>query len=352
MNFFSYWFSDKIVLKMYGAQEITANDDPELYGIVQELAARAGLPMPKVYVIPEETPNAFATGRNPEHAAVAVTQGIRRILDKRELAGVLAHELTHVKHRDILDQQHRRDARRRDQLSGAYGAVGRDIRRRQPRREEGGGNIFGLLFMMIVAPIAAMLIQMAVSRSREYMADEGGAKISGDPLALASALRKLHMGAQNIPLQVSNATAECHGAYVHRQPAQRRRLRSLFSTHPAMEERIARLEAMAKDMSYMRSCLMLAISQWGRPAGRPLHFSSSHAERSVEGFSGLISWPISYSRKVSGTSSVRRKRLHRSSRALDFDRRVLGAVLHQRRQRLHRVADVQVAATVLAAANC
>ena len=163
--------------------------------------------MPKVYVIPEDAPNAFATGRNPAHAAVAVTQGIRRILNKRELAGVLGHELTHVKHRDILISTIAAT------LAGAisylahmaqWGAIfgmGRD------RDRDEGGGIFGLLFMMIVAPLAAMLIQMAVSRSREYMADEGGAKISGDPLALAEALRKLEMGAQNIPLQVSDATA-------------------------------------------------------------------------------------------------------------------------------------------------
>ena len=253
MNFFSYWFSDKIVLKMYGAQEISANDDPELYGIVRELAGRAGLPMPRVYVIPEETPNAFATGRNPEHAAVAVTQGIRRILDKRELAGVLGHELSHVKHRDILISSIAAA------LAGAisylaymaqwaaiFGGGSRD-------REEGGSNIFSLLFMMIVAPIAAMLIQMAVSRSREYMADEGGAKVSGDPLALASALRKLEMGAQNIPLQVSNATANSTAHMFIVNPLTGAGLAKLFSTHPPMEERIARLEAMAKDMSYMRS---------------------------------------------------------------------------------------------------
>ena len=253
MNFFSYWFSDKIVLKMYGAQEITANDDPELYGIVQELAAKGGLPMPKVYVIPEDTPNAFATGRNPEHAAVAVTQGIRRILNKRELAGVLGHELSHVKHRDILISSIAAT------LAGAisylaymaqwaaiFGGGSRD-------REEGGSNIFSLLFMMIVAPIAAMLIQMAVSRSREYMADEGGAKVSGDPLALASALRKLEMGAQNIPLQVSNATANSTAHMFIVNPLSAGGFAKLFSTHPPMEERIARLEAMAKDMSYMRS---------------------------------------------------------------------------------------------------
>jgi len=253
MNFFSYWFSDKIVLKMYGAQEITANDDPELYGIVRDLTVRAGLPMPKVYIIPEETPNAFATGRNPEHAAVAVTQGIRRILNKRELSGVLGHELSHVKHRDILISSIAAT------LAGAisylaymaqwaaiFGGGSRD-------REEGGSNIFSLLFMMIVAPMAAMLIQMAVSRSREYMADEGGAKVSGDPLALASALRKLEMGAQNIPLQVSDATANSTAHMFIVNPLTVGGLAKLFSTHPPMEERIARLEAMAKDLSYMRS---------------------------------------------------------------------------------------------------
>jgi len=253
MNFFSYWFSDKIVLKMYGAQEISPNDDPELYGIVRDLAGRAGLPMPRVYVIPEETPNAFATGRNPEHAAVAVTQGIRRILDKRELAGVLAHELTHVKNRDILISSIAATLAgaisylaHMAQWAAIFGGGSRD-------REEGGSNIFSLLFMMIVAPIAAMLIQMAVSRSREYMADAGGAKISGDPLALANALRKLHMGAQNIPLQVSDATATSTAHMFIVNPLSGGGLANLFSTHPAMEERIARLEAMAKDMSYMRS---------------------------------------------------------------------------------------------------
>lgn len=253
MNFISYWFSDKIVLKMYGAQEITANDDPELFGLVQDIAGRAGLPMPRVYMIPEEAPNAFATGRNPEHAAVAVTQGIRRLLNKRELGGVLGHELSHVKHRDILISSIAAT------LAGAisylaymaqwaaiFGGGSRD-------REEGGSNIFGLLFMMIVAPMAAMLIQMAVSRSREYMADEGGAKVTGDPLALASALRKLQMGAQNIPLQVSDATASSTAHMFIVNPLSGGGLANLFSTHPAMEERIARLEAMAKDMSYMRA---------------------------------------------------------------------------------------------------
>jgi heat shock protein HtpX len=245
MNFFSYWFSDKIVLKMYGAQPVTANEDPELWGIVQDLALRANLPMPKVYVIPEDAPNAFATGRNPAHAAVAVTQGIRRILTKRELAGVLGHELTHVVHRDILISTIAAT------LAGAIGylahmaqwgamfGMGRD------RDRDEGGGMFGLIFMIIVAPLAAMLIQMAVSRSREYMADEGGAKISGDPLALADALRKLQMGAQNIPMQVSNATANATAHMFIVNPLSAGGIANLFSTHPPMEERIARLEAMA-----------------------------------------------------------------------------------------------------------
>jgi heat shock protein HtpX len=256
MNFFSYWFSDKIVLKMYGGQQITANDDPELYSLVQELAAKGGLPMPKVYVIPEDAPNAFATGRNPEHAAVAVTQGIRRILNKRELAGVLGHELTHVKNRDILISSIAAT------LAGAisfmaqmaqWGMIFGGGRSRDDGEGNGGGGIFGLLFMMIVAPLAAMLIQMAVSRSREFMADEGGAKISGDPLALAGALRKLHMGAQNIPLEVSNATQNATAHMFIVSPLTGGSFASLFSTHPAMEQRVARLEAMAKDMSYLRA---------------------------------------------------------------------------------------------------
>jgi heat shock protein HtpX len=252
MNFFSYWFSDKIVLRMYGAQEISQNDDPELFDIVRELTVKDGLPMPRVYIIPEETPNAFATGRNPEHAAVAVTQGIRRILDRRELTGVLGHELSHVKHRDILVSSIAATLAgaisyiaQMAQWAAIFGGGSRD-------REEGGGNMFSLLFMMIVAPIAAMLIQMAVSRSREYLADEGGAKVTGDPLALASALRKLHMGAQNIPMQVSDATATSTAHLFIVNPLSGGGIANLFSTHPPMEERIARLEAMARDMSYMR----------------------------------------------------------------------------------------------------
>ena len=253
MNFFSYWFSDKIVIKMYGGQEVGPQDDPELYGMVQDLAQRAGLPMPKVYLLPQDTPNAFATGRNPEHAAVAVTDGIRRILTKRELAGVLGHELSHVKNRDILVSTIAAT------LAGAISYLAQMAQwamifgGNRDRDEEGGGNIVGLIVMMIVAPIAAMLIQMAVSRSREYGADEGGAKVTGDPLALASALRKLHMGAQNIPLHVNNATANATAHMFIVNPLTGHGLASLFSTHPPMEERIARLEAMAGKMGYARA---------------------------------------------------------------------------------------------------
>ena len=254
MNFFSYWFSDKIVIKMYGGQEVSAGDDPELYGLVQDLAQRAGLPMPKVYVLPQDTPNAFATGRNPEHAAVAVTDGIRRILTQRELAGVLGHELSHVKHRDILVSTIAAT------LAGAIGYLAQMAQwamifggGRDRDEEGGGGNIFGLIVMMIVAPLAAMLIQMAVSRSREYGADEGGAKVTGDPLALASALRKLQMGAQNIPLETNNATANATAHMFIVNPLTGHGLASLFSTHPPMEERIARLEAMAGKMGYARA---------------------------------------------------------------------------------------------------
>jgi heat shock protein HtpX len=245
MNFFSYWFSDKIVLKMYRGQEVTANDEPELYGLVSDLATRAGLPMPKVYVIPEETPNAFATGRNPQHAAVAVTHGIRRILNKRELAGVLGHELSHVVNRDILVSTIAAT------LAGAISYMAQMAQwamifgGNRDRDQEGGGNIVGLIVMMIVAPLAAMLIQMAVSRSREYGADVGGAKITGDPLALASALKKLHMGAQHIPLQASPATANATAHMFIVNPLSAGGMAALFSTHPPMEERIRRLEEMA-----------------------------------------------------------------------------------------------------------
>jgi heat shock protein HtpX len=246
MNFFSYWLSDKLVLTMYRAQEVSANDAPELYQIVGNLAERAGLPMPRVYIIPTETPNAFATGRNPSHAVVAVTEGILRILSRDELEGVLGHELAHVKHRDILIQTVA--ATLASAISflafmarwGAlFGLGGRD--------ENGGGGILELLAMAIVAPIAALIIQLAISRSREFGADATGAQISGRPLSLASALRKLSLRVQQHPLAATpsrNATA--HMFIVN--PFSASGLAALFRTHPPTEERIARLQDMARHM--------------------------------------------------------------------------------------------------------
>lgn len=243
MNFVSYWFSARMVLAMYGAQEVTEAGSPQLYGMVRQLALQAGLPMPKVYLIESETPNAFATGRNPEHAAVAATTGIMRILTREELMGVMAHELTHVRNRDILIGSIAATfagaityLAHMAQWAALFGG-GRD------RNEEGGGGgMFGLIVMVIVAPLAAMLIQMAISRSREYGADKGGAEISGNPLYLANALKKLEMANRQIPmLQANEATA--HMFIVN--PLTGGGLMSLFSTHPPLEERVRRLEAMA-----------------------------------------------------------------------------------------------------------
>jgi heat shock protein HtpX len=240
MNFGSYWFSDKIVLRMYGAQEVTRAERPELVSMVEELSGRAGLPMPRVYVIPNEQPNAFATGRNPEHAAVAVTEGILRTLGKDELRGVLGHELAHVKHRDILIGTVAAT------MAGAISMVANMAQwamifggGRSSNDEEGGSPLGGIL-MIIIAPIAAMLIQFAISRSREFLADEGGAQIAGNPLSLANALRKLERRAEEIPMQANPATA--HMFIVN--PLAGGGLMKLFSTHPPMEERIARLEQM------------------------------------------------------------------------------------------------------------
>lgn len=244
MNFFSYWFSDKLVLAMYGAREVTPDEEPRLFQLVRSLTARAGLPMPKVYIVPQESPNAFATGRNPKNAAVAVTAGLMRMMNDEELSGVLAHELAHIKHRDILISTIAATiAGAISYLAymaqwAAFFGMGRND-------ERGGGNIVGLLFMIIVAPLAAMIIQMAISRSREYAADDGGAEISGNPLYLANALRKLGMATKRIPLRVNEATAEAtaHMFIVH--PLKGGGLLSLFSTHPPLEERIKRLEAKA-----------------------------------------------------------------------------------------------------------
>jgi len=243
MNFGSYWFSDKIVLRMYGAEEITRNENPAFYDMVARLAARAGLPMPKVYIIPDQSPNAFATGRNPNHAAVAATQGILRILTPEELEGVMAHELGHVKNRDILISTIAATFAGAISMIGSmlqWGAMlgaGRDD-------EEGGGlgGMVGSLAMAILAPIMAMLIQMAVSRSREYLADATGAEICGKPRALASALAKLQNASRQIPMHDAKP-ATAHMFIVN--PLTGSSMMNLFSTHPPMEERIARLQAMS-----------------------------------------------------------------------------------------------------------
>ena len=243
MNFFSYWFSDKIVLKMYGAQEIKEHDHPSFYNMVSRLAQQAGLPMPKVYIIPDESPNAFATGRNPNHAAVAATEGILRILSPEELEGVMAHELAHVQNRDILVGTIAAT------FAGAISMIGNMLQwgamlgaGRSDDEDNGAGGLIGSLVMAIIAPIAAMLIQMAVSRSREYLADETGARICGRPLALANALRKLHTASHMIPMQQARP-ASAHMFIVN--PLTGGSLLQLFSTHPPMEERIRRLEATA-----------------------------------------------------------------------------------------------------------
>jgi len=237
MNFGSYWFSDKIVLRMYNAQEVTEAELPDLYRLVRQLTQQAGLPMPRVYIIPDDSPNAFATGRNPSHAAVAVTEGILRLLSWEELAGVLAHELGHVKNRDILIQS----------IAATIGAAitylahfGFLFGGRSDDRE-GGGSIVGMILMMILAPLAAAIIQMAISRSREYIADETGAHICGHPMWLAGALDKLRRGVDAVPMQAEQATA--HMFIV--KPFSGGGLANLFSTHPPIEERIERLEHMA-----------------------------------------------------------------------------------------------------------
>jgi len=240
MNFVSYWFSDKIVLRMYRARAVSEAEEPALYEIVRRLAHKAGLPMPKVYVINEDQPNAFATGRNPEHAAVAVTNGIMRILSREELEGVIAHELSHVKHRDILIST----------LAAAIaGAISYLAQMAQwamifgggRRDDDEGSSPIAAIVMMIVGPIAAMLVQMAISRSREYGADESGARLSGNPLYLASALRKLQTASQRIPMAANPATS--HMFIVN--PLSGGGITKLFSTHPPIEERIERLESMS-----------------------------------------------------------------------------------------------------------
>lgn len=243
-NFFSYWFSDKMVLSMYGAKEVDAASAPQFYGVVRELAQRANLPMPKVYVIHEDAPNAFATGRNPEHAAVAATTGLLQILSARELRGVMAHELAHVKNRDILISTISAT------MAGAISALanfallfgGRD-------QENRAVNPIAGILLAILAPMAAMLIQMAISRAREYQADRGGSEISGDPEALASALAKLERYAKGVHF----STAEEHPTTAQMMivnPLTGNTFANLFATHPASADRIARLLELAKTGFY------------------------------------------------------------------------------------------------------
>ena len=238
MNFFAYWFSDKMVLRMYNAQEVDAASSPYLYNMVKELAQRAQIPMPRVYLIDEAQPNAFATGRNPEHAAVAATTGILQLLSARELRGVMAHELSHVKHRDILISTISAT------VAGAISSLAQFGMLFGGSRDGERANPIVSIIVMILAPIAAMLIQMAISRAREFEADRGGAEISGDPHALADALAKIDAYARGIPMQTAEAHPETAQMMIM-NPLSGGGIRGLFSTHPATEERIERLRAMA-----------------------------------------------------------------------------------------------------------
>ena len=238
MNVFSYWFSDKLVLRMYNAQEVDEASSPYLYNMVRELAQRAQIPMPRVYLIDEAQPNAFATGRNPEHAAVAATTGILQLLSARELRGVMAHELSHVKHRDILISTISAT------IAGAISSLAQFGMLFGGSRDGERANPIVAIVVMILAPIAAMLIQMAISRAREFEADRGGAEISGDPHALADALAKIDAYARGIPMQTAEAHPETAQMMIM-NPLSGGGLRGLFSTHPATEERIGRLRAMA-----------------------------------------------------------------------------------------------------------
>jgi heat shock protein HtpX len=239
MNFFSYWFSDTMVLKMYNAQQVDETSAPQFYRMVAELSQKAGLPMPRVFVINDDSPNAFATGRNPEHAAVAATTGIMRVLTERELRGVMAHELAHVKHRDILISTVSAT------MAGAISMLANFAMFFGGRDSNGRSHnpIVGIL-VMILAPLAASLIQMAISRSREFEADRGGAEISGDPQALASALQKIHRVAQGIPFEATERHPETAQMMIM-NPLSGGGLRGLFSTHPPTEERVQKLLEMA-----------------------------------------------------------------------------------------------------------
>ena len=242
MNFGAYWFSDKIVLAMSGAQPVDESQAPGLYRLVRNLATRAQIPMPRVYVIPGDGPNAFATGRNPEHSAVAVTEGLMRVLDEEEIEGVVAHELAHIKNRDTLIMTVAATMAgaitymaHMAQFAAMFGG------RRDDDEEHGGGGIFGTLLLAILAPIAATLIQLAISRSREFHADATGARIAGKPWGLAKALEKLEMASSMARMQPAPATAHLYIV----NPLSGGGLAGLFSTHPSIQERVARLRAMA-----------------------------------------------------------------------------------------------------------
>ena len=245
MNLVSYWFCDRIVLAMYGAKEVSQQEAPQLYTIIYNLSQKASIPMPKVYIIDDESPNAFATGRDPSHGVVAVTRGMLRILTAEELEGVIGHELSHIKHRDILIQTVAAT------LAGAITMIANWARFAaffgggRSDDDEGGGNILTMIIFSMIAAFAAMLIQLAISRSREYLADDGGANLSGNPLYLSNALKKLTMGVARAPMNDANpATAPLFIV----NPFTAKGVLSLFSTHPPIEERIKRLE----DMAYRR----------------------------------------------------------------------------------------------------
>lgn len=243
MNLVSYWFSDKIVLAMYKAKEVSYAESPKLYQIVTKLTQQTNMPMPKVYIIPESAPNAFATGRNPQHAAVAVTEGILSLLNNDELEGVLAHELAHVKNRDILISSIVAIIAGAISMLASMARWGAILGGGRSNDREGGSPLV-FIVMSIVAPIAAMIIQLAISRAREYEADAAGAQICGHPQSLANALKKLHIGTQRVPMEANPSTA--HMFIV--SPLTGGGILSLFSTHPPMKKRVERLEAMAKNM--------------------------------------------------------------------------------------------------------
>ncbi len=245
MNFFSYWFSDSIVLKSYNAREISEADSPQLYKIVQTLAQNADLPMPRVYVIDSEVPNAFATGRSPDHAAVAVTTGIMRALDYNEISGVLGHELAHVKHRDILIGTIAAS------MAGVISMVANIVQWGAifgTRSDDDNGGIIGTLATIIIAPIAASLIQLAVSRSREYDADKTGGEICGNPMYLANALEKIEYYAQHYAPMPQAGTATAHMFIINPLENSKKALKNLFSTHPDTQDRIAHLREQAREM--------------------------------------------------------------------------------------------------------